>query len=390
MAGFHFSVLARDSLTRARAGRVQTGHGSFDTPAFMPVGTQGSVKALTQEMLEQAGAEIILSNTYHLYLRPGHSSINRLGGLHRFMSWKRPILTDSGGFQVFSLGDLRKIGEEGVEFRSHVDGTLHFLSPERAAEIQVALGSDVAMVLDECTAYPCDYDEARLSVELTTRWARRCKEEFQRLHSDPRAATGAGLDVVNPCQAVFGINQGSIYPDLRERSLENLVEVGFDGYGIGGLSVGEEKGRLFEVVNRVAPKIPEDRPRYLMGVGAPEDIVEAVSLGVDMFDCVLPTRNARNGQLFTGRGRINIKNARYKEDDGPVDEACGCSVCARYSKAYIRHLYLSGEILGSVLSSFHNVWFYLDTMLRIRQAITFGTFDEFRKSFLNDLALGQG
>lgn len=390
MAGFHFSVLGRDSLTRARTGRVQTGHGCFDTPAFMPVGTQGSVKALTQEMLEHAGAEIILSNTYHLYLRPGHSIINRLGGLHRFMSWKRPILTDSGGFQVFSLGDLRKVSDEGVEFRSHLDGALHFLSPERAAEIQVALGSDIAMVLDECTAYPCDYEEARRSLDLTLRWARRSKEEARRLQSDPRSAAGAGLEVVNPHQAVFGINQGSIYPDLRERSLESLVEIGFDGYGIGGLSVGEDKTLLFDVLSRIAPGIPEDAPRYLMGVGAPEDIVEAVSLGVDMFDCVLPTRNARNGQLFTGRGRINIKNARYKEDEGPVDEACDCTVCARYSKAYIRHLYMSGEILGSVLSSYHNVRFYLDTMMRIRQAITFGTFDEFRNSFMNDLALGQG
>lgn len=341
-------------------------------------------------MLEQAGAEIILSNTYHLYLRPGHPSINRLGGLHRFISWNGPILTDSGGFQIFSLGDLRKVSEAGVEFKSHLDGSLHFLSPERATEIQVGLGSDIVMVLDECTSYPSDHDEALRSLDLTSRWAQRSKDEFERFHSDPGTSARAGISVVNPGQAIFGINQGSVYPDLRDRSLESLVEIDFDGYSIGGLSVGEEKSSLFDVIGHVAPKMPEDRPRYLMGVGTPEDIVEAVALGVDMFDCVLPTRNARNGQLFTSRGRINIKNSRFKEDEQPIDQSCACDVCARYSKAYIRHLYFSGEILAAILSTYHNVRFYLDTMLRIRQAISLGTFNEFRKSFLNDLALEQG
>jgi len=386
---FSLERIASDNTTSARAGRITTAHGSIDTPAFMPVGTQGSVKALTQEMLERAGASIILGNTYHLYLRPGHATINRLGGLHRFISWERPILTDSGGFQVFSLTSLRKMSEEGVEFQSHIDGASHFISPEKSMEIQAALGSDIVMAFDECTPFPATRDEALASLELTQRWARRSKQKLSELHNDPTAASNAGITIVNQTQALFGINQGSTFLDLREQSLEGLIEIGFDGYAIGGLSVGEEKGAMFEVVSHVAPRMPEDRPRYLMGVGTPEDIVEAVALGVDMFDCVMPTRNARNGQLFTSRGKLNIKNSRYRDDPQPLDDVCLCEVCRRYSRAYIRHLYMSGEILGSVLTSIHNISFYLDTMRVIRQSIELGTFSEFRDSFLSGLARGQ-
>lgn len=385
---FSFKQLVGDKSSRARTGHITTAHGSIDTPAFMPVGTQGSVKALTQEMLERAGASIILGNTYHLYLRPGHATINQLGGLHRFTSWDRPILTDSGGFQVFSLTSLRKMTEQGVEFQSHIDGASHFISPEKSMEIQAALGSDIVMAFDECTPFPATREEALASLELTGRWARRSKRRLSELHRDP-AFENPGITIVNPIQALFGINQGSTFLDLREQSLEGLIEIGFDGYAIGGLSVGEEKGAMFEVVSHIAPQMPEDRPRYLMGVGAPEDIVEAVALGVDMFDCVMPTRNARNGQLFTSRGKLNIKNSRYKDDPQPLDDACLCEVCRRYSRAYIRHLYMSGEILGSVLTSLHNISFYLDTMRVIRQSIELGTFSEFRDSFLSGLARGQ-
>src|SRR3982751_2767541 len=314
---FSFEIIASDTATETRAGRIATAHGIIDTPVFMPVGTQGSVKALTQQMLEDAGAQIILGNTYHLYLRPGHLLINQLGGLHRFISWERAILTDSGGFQVFSLTDLRRMNEDGVEFQSHIDGARHFLSPERSMEIQAALGSDIVMCFDECTPYPATVAEARTSLEITERWARRSKQRLAELHSDPREAERAGLKIVNPAQALFGINQGSVYLDLRERSLEGLLEVGFDGYAIGGLSVGEEKAAMMEVVAHLAPRMPRDKPRYLMGVGTPEDIVNAVACGVDMFDCVMPTRNARNGQLFTSQGRVNVKNARYKGDPRP-------------------------------------------------------------------------
>ena len=305
------------------------------------------------------------------------------------MSWEHPILTDSGGFQVFSLNSLRKLSEEGVEFQSHLDGSTHFLSPEKSMEIQAALGSDIVMAFDECTLVPATRDVALTSLELTERWALRSKLRLRELHYEPAAAQKAGIAIVNQTQALFGINQGSTFLDLRERSLEGLVEIGFDGYAIGGLSVGEEKDAMFEVVSRIAPLMPEDRPRYLMGVGTPEDIVEAVALGVDMFDCVMPTRNARNAQLFTSRGKLNIKNARYRDDAQPIDDACRCAVCMRYSRAYLRHLYMSGEILGSVLSSLHNISFYLDMMGMMRQAITLGTFIEFRDSFLSGLARGQ-
>jgi len=384
-----FNRIANDESTKARTGRVTTAHGTVDTPAFMPVGTQGTVKGLTQQMLEDAGASIILGNTYHLFLRPGHTRINQLGGLHRFMSWGRPILTDSGGFQVFSLNELRKLTEEGVEFQSHIDGSTHFLSPEKSIDIQAALGSDIVMAFDECTPFPATRDEAIASLKLTQRWARRSKQRLSDLHSDAANAERSGITVVNQTQALFGINQGSTFLDLREQSLAGLVEIGFDGYAIGGLSVGEEKSAMFEVVSHIAPLMPEDRPRYLMGVGTPEDIIGAVNLGIDMFDCVMPTRNARNGQLFTSRGKLNIKNARYKKDGQPIDDACRCAVCARYSRAYVRHLYMSGEILGAVLTSLHNVSFYLDMMSMMRQAITLGTFKEFSDSFLSGLARGQ-
>ena len=384
-----FEITAKDLMTEARAGLMTTPHGSFNTPVFMPVGTQGTVKALTHEMLEAAGAGIILGNTYHLYLRPGHSIINRMGGLHSFISWDHAILTDSGGYQVFSLGPMRKVTEEGVEFQSHIDGSRHLLSPEKSMEIQIALGADIVMAFDECTPYPASHEEASKSLELTERWAARSLARFRQLHSDEALCVQLGNKVVNEGQAIFGINQGSVYFDLRERSLEGLLRIGFDGYAIGGLSVGEEKSLMFDVVQRIAPRLPSDRPRYLMGVGTPEDIVEAVSSGVDMFDCVVPTRNARNGQLFTNRGKMNIKNSRYKDDPRPIDEECECNVCSRYSRAYIRHLYFAGEILGSILATCHNVRFYLDTMSRIRQSIQLGTFFEFRDSFLNGLSRGQ-
>ncbi|HZM86181.1 MAG TPA: tRNA guanosine(34) transglycosylase Tgt [Blastocatellia bacterium] len=386
---FLFNRIARDTSTKARTGRITTAHGVIETPAFMPVGTQGTVKALTQQMLEEAGASIVLGNTYHLFLRPGHQTINKLGGLHRFMSWGRPILTDSGGFQVFSLTSLRKLTEDGVEFQSHIDGSKQYLSPERSMEIQAALGSDIVMAFDECTPFPATRDEALASLELTQRWAKRSNQRLSELHGVSGAAENAGIRIVNQSQALFGINQGSTFLDLRERSLEGLVEIGFDGYAIGGLSVGEEKGAMFEVVSHITPLMPEEHPRYLMGVGTPEDIVEAVALGVDMFDCVMPTRNARNGQLFTSRGKLNIKNSRYRDDHHPIDDRCGCAVCTRYSRAYVRHLYMSGEILGSVLTSLHNVSFYLDMMGMMRQAITLGTFKEFSDSFLSGLARGQ-
>lgn len=386
---FRFEKLVDDSATHARLGRLTTAHGTLDTPVFMPVGTQGTVKALTQTMLEAAGTAIILGNTYHLYLRPGHLLINQLGGLHRFMAWERAILTDSGGFQVFSLTGLRRMSADGVEFQSHIDGSRHFLSPEKSMEIQAALGADIVMAFDECTPYPATRDEALKSLEITAAWARRSKQHMTELHTNPEAAARAGLQIVNSGQALFGINQGSIYPDLRERSLAGLLEIGFDGYAIGGLSVGEEKAAMREVISTIAPRLPEDKPRYLMGVGTPADLVQAVACGVDMFDCVMPTRNARNGSLFSSRGKINIKNARYRHDARPIDEACHCAVCGRYSRAYLRHLYTSGEILGAVLCSLHNVSFYLDTMKRIRQSILLGTFNEFCNSFLSNLARGQ-
>jgi queuine tRNA-ribosyltransferase len=321
---------------------------------------------------------MLLANTYHLYLRPGDDLIARRGGLHRFIGWTRPILTDSGGFQVFSLADRRVISEEGASFRSHLDGSLHQLTPEKAADIQAQLGSDVAMVLDECLAYPAEPGAARLSMERTLRWAARAR----RRHLDLLHQAPADVCVTNVGQAQFGIVQGGVFPELRQESAERTVEIGFEGYAIGGLSVGEPPAIMYEVVGSTASRLPADRVRYLMGVGTPEDLVEAVARGVDLFDCVLPTRNARNGQLFTSEGRINIKNAQYAEDDRPIDPACGCYTCRSCSRAYLRHLFMAKEIAGSTLNTLHNLQFYLDTLGAIREAIVFRQFESFRRAFL--------
>ncbi|HKC87515.1 MAG TPA: tRNA guanosine(34) transglycosylase Tgt [Blastocatellia bacterium] len=375
-----FNVEHKDPVTQARAGRIRTAHGEIETPVFMPVGTAGTVKAVTQEMLERLDARIILGNTYHLFLRPGHETVFDLGGLRKFISWDRAILTDSGGFQVFSLGELRKIREEGVEFRSHLDGSKQFLSPEISMRVQSALGSDVVMCFDECTPFPATREQARDSLEITARWARRSRSEFDQLKDTPRSTA------VSP--ALFGINQGGVYEDLRSLSLERLVEIGFEGYAIGGLSVGEEKGRMYDVTEFIAPQMPADKPRYLMGVGTPEDLIECVARGVDMFDCVMPTRNARNGQVFTSRGKMNVRNAKFARDERPLDEECECAVCRRYSRAYVRHLYNCGEMLASTLCSYHNLAFYLDSMRRVRQAIVLGEFAQFRARYLDQMRGG--
>jgi queuine tRNA-ribosyltransferase len=330
----------------------------------MPVGTQATVKAMTPDELVQVGSQIILGNTYHLYLRPGHELIGRMGGLHNFMRWNGPILTDSGGFQVFSLGELRKITEEGVKFQSHIDGSRHMLTPERSIEIQEALGSDIMMCFDECPPSPADRAYVSRSLEMTTRWAARCKEAKKR-----------------DDQALFGIVQGGIFEDLRARSAHELREISFDGYALGGVSVGEEKGRMLDVMQFTAPYLPVDQPRYVMGIGTPEDLIEGINAGYDMFDCVMPTRNARNGMLFTSFGRINIKGAVFEEDDGPVDPECGCYVCRTFSRAYLRHLYRAGEILASRLNTWHNLHYYLDLMTNARAAISEGSFIEFRREF---------
>ena len=368
---FQFRVTHTDGA--ARRGELRTPHGVVQTPAFMPVGTQGAVKGVTHRDLESAGAAILLSNTYHLYLRPGDDLIARRGGLHRFIGWNKPILTDSGGYQVFSLRDRRTIEEEGARFRSHLDGSLHMLTPEKAADIQAQLGSDIAMVLDECLAYPATEAEAAASMERTLRWARRGRDRFL-------AIRDGAPDVLatNPGQAQFGIVQGGVFPDLRAASARGTVAIGFDGYAIGGLSVGEPLDAMYDTVERTTPLLPADQPRYLMGAGTPLDIVESVARGIDMFDCVLPTRNARNGQLFTSQGKLNIKNARYAEDDGPIDPACGCYTCRHFSRAYLRHLFVAGEINASTLNTLHNLNFYLDTLRAIGESLTFGKFQSFR------------
>jgi queuine tRNA-ribosyltransferase len=355
----HFELITTDPGTGARLGKIITSHGEIATPVFMPVGTTGTVKAITQQELKSLGAEIILGNTYHLYLRPGHELIHELGGLHRFISWDRPILTDSGGFQVFSHSELRRISEDGVAFRSHLDGSQHFLSPEKAIEIQQALGADVIMAFDECTPYPADFLVARDSMERTLRWADRCKRAFD---------SGTGKWHARP-QWLFGIGQGGIYPELRHECMNRLMDLEFPGYAIGGLSVGEPKDVMFSVVAESTRWMPVDKPRYLMGVGTPLDLVECIALGVDMFDCVMPTRHARNGWLFTSAGHIVIKNARYARDERPVDEACPCGVCRNYSRAYLRHLFQANEILSAMLNTHHNLYFYLDTLRQIRDAI---------------------
>lgn len=350
----------------ARTGTVTLGRGAVQTPAFMPVGTQGTVKALAPEELKAIGAEIILSNTYHLYLRPGHEVIRQLGGLHEFMQWDRPILTDSGGFQVFSLASLRTISERGVEFRSHLDGSLHFLGPDEAMEIQCALGSDIAMVFDECIPYPADYSYAEKSVQLTTRWAQQCKEYLE------------GKKHPSSVPKLFGIVQGGMYKDLRSRSLADLAEIGFDGYAVGGLSVGEPKEEMYDIISHITPQMPETHARYLMGVGDLTDCLVAVEHGFDLFDCVMPTRNARNGTLFTSQGRVSIKRTEYRTDAGPLDPNCGCPACRHYSRAYLRHLFLAKEILSMRLNTIHNLAFYLDFFRRMREAIAAGTFASFK------------
>jgi queuine tRNA-ribosyltransferase len=372
---FAFTVTHTDG--RARRGRMSTAHGVVETPAFMPVGTQGAVKGVTHRDLEALGAEILLSNTYHLYLRPGDDLIARRGGLHRFIGWSRPILTDSGGYQVFSLATRRTIDEQGAHFRSHLDGSAHSLTPEKAADVQAQLGSDVAMVLDECLGYPAAPEAARASMDRTVRWACRARDRFLAL----RDGLVPGVAVSNPGQAQFGIVQGGVFPDLREESARRTTAIGFEAYAIGGLSVGEPIAVMYDIVSRTSACLPEDRPRYLMGTGTPEDLVESVARGIDLFDCVLPTRNARNGQLFTSEGRINIKNVRYAEDDRPVDPACGCYTCRTASRAYLRHLFAVNEINAATLNTLHNLHFYLDTLRRIRDAIAFGRFESFRLAF---------
>jgi queuine tRNA-ribosyltransferase len=413
---------------KGRRGRLQTPHAAIETPVFMPVGTVASVKAVPQETLEELGAHIILGNTYHLYLRPGVETVRRIGGLHGFMSWNRAILTDSGGFQVFSLSELRKLTEDGVTFRSHLDGSSHFFSPESAMEAQIGLGADIIMAFDECTEYPADASRARASMELTARWAARSKKYFEEHKNEvpwkssrqpsavsrqqrqiPRVArndnsgnrndstdedmhalhTGnnPGSLTPDPCatQSLFGILQGGMDRALRKESAERTIEIGFPGYAIGGLSVGEPRELTREIVESTLEHLPKDKPRYLMGVGTPEEIVEYANLGIDMMDCVLPTRAARHGLLFTSEGKVSIKQARYAQDQGPLDPNCGCRVCQRYSRAYLRHLYASNEVLAQVLNTIHNLSFYLDTMQRVRHSISLG--EEYR--FLSGAGLGR-
>lgn len=360
-----FELLHTCKQTGARRGRIHTPHGIIETPIFMPVGTKATVKAMTPEELIEIGSQIILSNTYHLYLRPGHELIAKAGGLHEFMHWDRPILTDSGGFQVFSLGDLRKITEEGVAFQSHNDGSRHFISPEKAVEIQTALGSDIMMAFDECAPYPAERDYVKKSLERTTRWAARCKEAHWNTEK----------------QALFGIVQGGMYRDLREQSVQELLELDFPGYAIGGLSVGEPKELMYEVLDYTVPLLPSDKPRYLMGVGTPDHLIEGVLRGVDMFDCVLPTRIARNGTAMTTLGKVVIKNKKYEEDFSPLDPNCSCYTCTNYTKAYLRHLCKENEILSARLMTIHNLYFLLNLMSGIRGAIETDSLLEFNRIF---------
>jgi queuine tRNA-ribosyltransferase len=374
---FSFEVTKTDP-TGARRGRLTTPHGAIETPVFLPVGTAATVKGLTQEGLEELGAEIILANTYHLYLRPGHELIRKLGGLHRFMSWRRAILTDSGGFQVFSLSELRKVTDDGVRFRSHLDGSEHLLTPEKAAEIQLALGSDIAMVLDECIETPAPRDAAESAVKRTTQWARRARAHF--LECASRSGELA--------QWQFGIVQGATFADLRHESARQLLELDFPGYAVGGLAVGEPHTITCEMTGEATSLLPKDRPRYLMGVGRPEQLADYVALGIDMMDCVLPTRAARHACLYTSEGRVLIKNARYSQDQRPIDPACSCSVCGRYTRAYLRHLFAAGEITAAILATYHNVHFYLDIMRQIREAIGFGNLAKFSSAMRARYATG--
>jgi len=359
-----FKIIAENE-TGGRRGRLNLPHQTVETPVFMPVGTAGTVKAVPQDVLETLGAQIILGNTYHLYLRPGHEAIRRMGGLHKFISWPRAMLTDSCGFQVFSLSALRKVTDDGVSFRSHLDGSSHFFSPEHSMEVQIALGADVAMAFDECTEYPADRNRAEESLRLTMAWARRSLDHF-RAH---REEVVWHDELAGKTQSLFGIVQGGMYKDLRKESAERLVEMDFDGYAIGGLSVGEPREMTMEMIGEVLPLLPADKPRYVMGVGYPDEIEQYARMGVDMMDCVLPTRAARHGLLFTSEGRLNIKGKRYAEDQGPADPACQCMVCGRYSRAYLRHLMQAGEALSGTLNTIHNLAYYLGIMERVRQRL---------------------
>ncbi|KPU28008.1 queuine tRNA-ribosyltransferase [Caloranaerobacter sp. TR13] len=365
MMAVKYELIKESTECKARLGKLHTPHGIIETPIFMPVGTRATVKTMTPEELKDLGAQIILSNTYHLYLRPGHELIKEAGGLHKFMNWDKPILTDSGGFQVFSLGDLRKITEEGVEFRSHIDGSRHFISPEKSIEIQNALGSDIIMAFDECAPYPSDRDYVKHSLERTTRWAKRCKEA----HRNPET------------QALFGIVQGGMYRDLREQSAKEIIDLDFPGYAIGGLSVGEPKELMYEVLDYTAPLLPKNKPRYLMGVGSPDCLFEGVIRGIDMFDCVLPTRIARNGTVMTSQGKVVIRNAKYARDFGKLDPECDCYTCQNYSRAYIRHLFNVNEILGARLTTIHNLYFLLKLMENIRLAIKEDRLLQYKEEF---------
>ncbi len=367
-----FQITHEDPKSSARSGRLRTAHGQIDTPVFMPVGTQGTVKCCSPDELRAVGSQIILGNTYHLYMRPGHAIVERAGGLQKFSNWNGPVLTDSGGFQVYSLADLRKVNSDGVTFKSHLDGSVHHFTPESATDIQMSLGSDIMMAFDECPPYPCTQEYAADSVERTTEWASRCRNKLR--NTAPKHGYA---------QALFAIVQGSIYPELRRRSAEALVAMDFPGYAIGGLSIGEPKPLLFEMVEFCVPFLPALKPRYLMGMGKPEDIVTGIGLGVDMFDCVLPTRNARKGQVFTWDGPMNVKNAFYKADFRPIDENCDCIACRNFTRAYIRHLIHAGEVLGLRLTTMHNLHFYHDLVAVCRREIQNGTFASWSKSFLS-------
>jgi len=365
MDAVRYELIKKSNESGARLGKLHTPHGTIDTPVFMPVGTQASVKAMTPDELKEIGAEIILSNTYHLNMRPGEKLIEKVGGLHKFMNWDRSILTDSGGFQVFSLSNLRDIKEEGVTFKSHIDGSKHFISPEKAVEIQNSLGADIIMCFDECLPHPCDYEYASISLERTIRWAKRCKETHKNVE----------------IQSLFGIIQGGMYRDLRERSVKKMTEIDFPGYSIGGLSIGEPKPIMYEVLDWTAHLLPENKARYLMGVGSPDCLIEGSMRGIDMFDCVLPTRIARNGTVFTSHGKLVVRNAEYAEDTKPLDVECDCYACRNYSRAYIRHLFKAKEILGPRLTTIHNLYFLINLMKNIRSAIKDDSLLKFRDEF---------
>lgn len=372
-----FRISGKDKKTKARACNFETGHGNVETPIFMPVGTQGTVKAVNQSyLLNDISAQIVLSNTYHLYLRPGTEVLESAGGLHKFMNWEKPILTDSGGYQIFSLAELRKLKPEGVEFSSHLDGSRHFFTPEKVIGIQRSIGSDIMMVLDECTPFPCDYDYAYKSTELTSSWAVLNKEAFE------KTSDKYGYD-----QYLFGIVQGSIYKDLREKSVKDIMSAGFDGYAIGGLAVGEPVEMMYDIVDFITDMLPEDKPRYLMGVGRPENILESIEQGVDMFDCVMPTRNGRNAYLFTSSGVLSMRNAQYKDDFRTIDEECNCYTCLNYSRAYLRHLFIAKEILALELSSIHNLHFYLNLVKEARKNIMEGTFSDWKNEKINKISM---